>query len=89
MRRSLVSLAAMAVAGCGTQPTVQKVEVAIPVACREPTPERPVMPTHGLTPGVPLTEFSKAAAAEIERREGYEARLRAALANCQAAPEAQ
>lgn len=87
MKRSLVSLAAMSVAGCVTQPTVQSVEVAIPVTCREPTPERPVMPTEGLLPGVPLNVFTKAAAAEIERREGYETRLRVALANCQKAPE--
>ena len=42
----------------------------VPVECREPVPDRPVMPTEAL--------------AEIDRREGYEVRLRAALQICTA-----
>ena len=70
--------------GCGTVPRVeiQRVNVAVPVACQEPTPARPVMPTEALRPGATVDQFVQAATAEIERREGYEVQLVAALAIC-------
>lgn len=81
---SWVLLGALALAGCAAAPTVevQKINIAIPVECREPTPARPVMPTEALAPGVAPFELLRAALAEIDRREGYEVRLRAALDAC-------
>lgn len=75
----------LVLAGCvATAPRVeiQRVNVAVPVACQEPTPDRPVMPTEALRPGATVDQFTQAAMAEIERREGYEVQLVAALANC-------
>lgn len=71
-------------AGCAAQPVVQvqRVKVPVPVACKEPVPERPVMPTEGLSPPVTLDTFAQAAMAEIERREGYEQQLRTGLLAC-------
>jgi len=71
-------------AGCGVQPRVEirRVNIAIPVACQEDMPTRPVMPTEQLAPGVLIDVAARAAYAEIERREGYEGELRAALENC-------
>lgn len=87
--RSLPVVAAAAgllLVGCETAPRVeiQRVNVAVPVACNEPTPARPVMPTEALRPGATVDQFTQAAQAEIERREGYEVQLRAALAVCTA-----
>lgn len=40
------------------------------------------MPTKALASKPSLLDFVKAAQAEIERREGYEVKLRAALVEC-------
>jgi hypothetical protein len=69
--------------GCATQQLVE-VKVPVPVECREPVPPRPTMPTEGLRPEAGLLDKVKALLAEIELREGYEVRLRAALDNCTA-----
>ena len=58
----------------------QRVPVSVP--CAQPAVERPFMPTEWLQPDVTLDGFVQAAAAEIERREAYEAKLRAALEAC-------
>lgn len=73
-------------AGCAAQPVVQvqQAKVPVPVACSEPVPERPVMPTEALQPPVGLDAFAQAAMAEIERREGYERQLLAGLRACTA-----
>lgn len=75
-------------AGCAAPlaPRVQQVNVPVPVACRESEPPRPAMPTESLAADVTLDAFAAAAIAEIERREGYEGQLRAALAACTAPP---
>ena len=83
------ALAAMCLAlvGCGSAPTrveIQRVNVAVPVECKERVPDRPVMPTEALRPGATVDQFTQAAQAEIERREGYEVRMRAALVVCTA-----
>lgn len=78
-------LLALVLAGCGaTAPRVeiQRVNVAVPVECKEPIPARPVMPTETLRPGADVDQFAQAAMAEIERREGYEVQLVAALVIC-------
>jgi hypothetical protein len=69
-------------AGCSTQ--IQRINVPVPVECRESMPERPVMPTEHLAPGVEPFVLTRAALAEIDRREGYEIKLVAALVACTA-----
>lgn len=61
---------------------VQRVNVPVPVECKEPVSLRPVMPTEGLASTATLDQFAQAAMAEIERREGYEGELLTALENC-------
>ena len=81
----VVALVLCALAGCGTAPPrveIQRVNVAVPVECKEPTPARPVMPTEALRPGATVDQFAQAAMAEIERRDGYEVQLVAALVVC-------
>ena len=71
--------------GCSNAPPVVKVQtvkVAIPSACQEPEPDRPVMPTDELPDSADVDAYVQAAEAEIERREGYEIQLVAALRNC-------
>ena len=85
MRTAIALIAACALlAGCATRNHVeiQRVNVPVPVECKEPVPERPVMPTEGLVIIATLDQFAQAAMAEIERREGYEGELLAALENC-------
>lgn len=80
-----VALLAALLTGCGTalpKVEIQRVNLAVPVACQEKEPERPVMPTEALRPGATVDQFTQAAQAEIERREGYEWQLVAALAIC-------
>lgn len=81
------ALAAL-LAGCAAPSAshVQRVHVPVPVPCRESEPPRPAMPTEALDADVTLDAFAAAAIAEIERREGYEVQLRAALAACTAPP---
>ncbi|MFD2756402.1 hypothetical protein [Comamonas terrae] len=88
--KAVLLIALLALAGCQSAPVrveLQRVNVPIPVACAEPIPVRPVMPTDQLEPGVALDQFVRAAQAEIERREGYETQLRAALENCRRSVE--
>ena len=75
-------LIVLGLAGCTTAPRLQTVNVAVPIVCAETVPPRPVMPTEHLAAKPLLLDFTKAAQAEIERREGYEGKLRAALIEC-------
>lgn len=79
-----IILAALALTGCGA--TIQTVRVPVPVECRETVPVRPVMPTEEFKARPSLDQYTQAAQAEIERREGYERRLNAALLACTAPP---
>ena len=63
---------------------VRTVNVAVPLPCDEPVPERPAMPTEALAHRPDLDTFVAAVAAEIDVREGYEGQLRTALGNCRA-----
>lgn len=83
MRLLCVALACL-LSGCGTMRDVVQVRVPVPVACVEPEPERPMMPTDALRPGVDEFTFTVTAQAEIEVREGYEGRLLTALLACRA-----
>ena len=84
MMRAILLLAALALAGCSSVPRVeiQTVKVPVPVECREPVPDRPNMPTETLADDADPFELLRAALAEIDRREGYEVRLLAALISC-------
>lgn len=84
MMRAILLLAALGLAGCGSVPRVevQEVKVPVPVECREPIPDRPAMPTETLADDADPFELLRAALAEIDRREGYEVRLLAALMAC-------
>lgn len=85
-----LKLAALAAAviqiGCATAPEpvidVRTVNVAVPVPCREPVPEKPAFPMDGLRPGTPLNQFVSAALAERLVRGGYELQLETALRAC-------
>lgn len=80
---TLIAFSALtACAGRGNHVEIQRVNVAFPVACQERQPERPVMPTEALRPGATVDQFTQAVMAEIERREGYEVQLVAALTIC-------
>ena len=84
MMRAIALIAASALlVGCGSVKHVQ-VRVPVPVACTEQTPERPEMPTESLQPGVAPWVLLRAALAEIDRRQGYELVMRAALVACTA-----
>jgi hypothetical protein len=74
------ALSACAVGGKNVE--IQRVNVAVPVACQEPMPARPAMPTKALRPGATVDQYAQASMAEIERREGYEGQLVAALTVC-------
>lgn len=84
MTRAGLLLCVLALAGCASAPRVetQTVKVPVPVACREPTPDRPSMPTEALAEDADPFELLRASLAEIDRREGYEVKLAAALENC-------
>lgn len=85
MRAAALLLGMLALVGCASPARVQTL-VPVPVECRETVPERPVMPTDALSPGVSPWALLRAALAEIDRREGYEAQLRTALMACTRAP---
>ncbi len=72
--------------GCAGTPQRVQTRVPVPVACQETVPDRPVMPTEALAPGVAPWALLRASLAEIDRREGYEVQMRAALVACTAAP---
>lgn len=82
MIHAIALIAASAfLAGCGATKYVQT-QVPVPVECKEQMPVRPAMPTEALAPGVAPWVLLRAALAEIDRREGYELVMRAALAAC-------
>jgi hypothetical protein len=76
--------AALLGAGCAGTPQYTRVNVPVPVVCDEKVPDRPAMPTEVLAPGIAPWVLLRAALAEIDRREGYELRIRAALEACTA-----
>ncbi|MDH1499358.1 hypothetical protein [Comamonas terrigena] len=91
LRLPLLSAALAAVVfaqGCAQsvpRVAVQEVKVAVPVVCLEADPVRPQMPTDALPADAGVDAYVQAAGAEIERREGYEIQLVAALRNCKQA----
>lgn len=79
--------AALLLAGCAVTPQYTRVHVPVPVECKETVPERPAMPTEVLQPGVAPWVLLRAALSEIDRREAYELKMRAALVACTAPVE--
>ena len=85
-----LKLAALAAAliqvGCATTPEpvidVRTVNVAVPVPCREPVPDKPAFPMDDLRPGTSLNQFVSAALAERLVRSGYEILFLMALRAC-------
>lgn len=79
-----IALAALAftLTGCSAFTTRTTTPVPVPVECKEVVPARPVMPTEHFTTKPDLDALVKAQDAEIERREGYEVKLRTALVAC-------
>lgn len=87
MKNAIALIAVCVLSACAVKRNhveIQRVKVVVPVECQEKEPTRPVMPTESLRPGADLDQFAQAAMAEIERREGYEVQLRAALVVCTA-----
>lgn len=76
---------ALALCACSTAP--QHAVQIIPAPCGATIPQRPIMPTENLPDNPTLDDFVRAAIAEIERREGYEIELRAALVFCKTGDE--
>ncbi len=69
-------------AGCATSPPETPGTVVIPVECQQLVPDRPNMPTEQIRQRPTIDQWIQAALAEIERREAYEIKLRAALVAC-------
>lgn len=63
--RIAILLSALVLAGCVATPRVelQTINIAVPVECREPMPERPTMPSEQLAPGTDVFELLRAAMA--------------------------
>lgn len=81
--RLAAAIALATLTGCAATPPA-RVQIPVPIECREPIPPRPAMPTEALLPGATPWVLLRAALAEIDRREGYELQLRAALVVCTA-----
>lgn len=60
------------------------IKVPVPVECRVAVPQRPAMPTEGFQSRPSIDQFTQAAMAELEIREGYEGQLLAGLQACTA-----
>lgn len=77
----LVATACALLAGCETNPVLPG-RTAIPVACKEPVPDRPVMATDNLPADSKVDPYVAAAASELKEREAYEIKLRGSLIEC-------
>lgn len=75
--------AVVILSGCATLPATTTINVPIPVACTERTPEPPVLPIDGIQAADTLDTKVAAALATIERLRGYVGELVAALTACQ------
>ena len=85
MITALVLAAAAFFAGQWTAPeriVTVPVYVPVPVECRETVPPRPVMPTEQFSQKPGVDQFTQAAMAELEIREGYETDLRHVAETC-------
>lgn len=84
MRHVLIVIAAL-VAGCSAapqKPAVIETKVQVSVPCDPGPVPAPAFPVDGLTGDEDLYAKAQTMAADIEVREGYEARLNAAIDSC-------
>lgn len=79
---TLVLLAGCAAPASQVVTRTVTVEVPVGVPCRTPQIDRPVWPLDVLPADADDYEWARAALAEIEMRESYEARLEGAVAGC-------
>ncbi len=84
--KSVTLLALLMLAGCAAPGKPVQVRVPVPVACQVVEPARPMMDTDTVSIDAQVDELARAMRAEIERREGYEGELRAALSACRKSP---
>jgi hypothetical protein len=87
LTRNLIAALAAAVmlGGCATAakpPAVIETRVRVNVPCDPGPVPAPAFPVDGLTGGEDLYAKAQTMAADIEVREGYEARLNAAIDSC-------
>jgi hypothetical protein len=68
--------------GCNATLPVLPARTAIPVECKEPMPQRPVMATSNIKPDTSLDASVAAYQAELAQRDGYEDDLVTALKAC-------
>jgi len=80
--RGAVLIALLILTGCASPGRPVQTRVPIPVACQVAEPARPMMDTDTVPIDAPIDELARAMRAEVERREGYEGELRAALQAC-------
>jgi hypothetical protein len=93
MKKRLVLLALLAVAGCATPAVNQKptdpifvpstVQVPVPERCHVELPPEPAWAVDALLPGASPFDRSKAVLAEVEQRRDYENQLKAAATKCE------
>lgn len=81
-RMILIAMAAALLTGCGITSRLVTVNVPVAIACQVQEPARPMMDTETLPADAAVDVQARAMRAEIERREGYEGELRAALTAC-------
>ena len=88
MKRLTVALS-LVLTGCAGQvaeppePTVVRVEVPVQIPCRTERVRRPVFAVDVLPIGASIDEQMRALRADRRQRQGYEARLEAAVEACQ------
>lgn len=90
MRAMTIGLA-IALAGCQSQhhmpaqePRVVEVQVPVAVPCKTAPVARPAFAVDSLPLGAEIDEQMRALRAERKQRQGYEARLEAAVQGCRA-----
>jgi hypothetical protein len=88
MKRLTIGLC-LVLAGCAGQvaeppePQLVRVEVPVQIPCRTESVRRPVFAVDVLPIGASIDEQMRALRADRRQRQGYEARLEAAVAACQ------
>lgn len=84
-RLVMLTVFALLASGCGTSPStpqVIKTKVQVSVPCDPGPVPAPAFPVDSLTGDEDIYDKAKTLAADIETREGYEARLNAAIDSC-------
>lgn len=86
MRRLLVALCAVSVAGCAHRPTVlyktQEVTVPVLAPCVTSLPAQPDWYTHIVDENATELEMTVAILKELEQRRAYELQLESILLSC-------